>query len=56
MKEFVEVHELVPERLWALDEIRRTTMFVVNGDDRAMLVDTGFGLSDLRGIVSRLCR
>ncbi|MGI6315778.1 MAG: MBL fold metallo-hydrolase [Christensenellales bacterium] len=55
MKEFVEVHELVPERLWALDEIRRTTMFVVNGDDRAMLVDTGFGLSDLRGIVSRLC-
>lgn len=55
MRDFAEIQELVPGKLWSVDEIRRTTMFVVNGRDKAMLVDTGFGLSDLPGIVRKLC-
>lgn len=41
--------------LWALDEVGRTVMYVVNGQDAALLIDTGFGLSDLKQVVRTLC-
>ena len=44
--------KVIPLRpdLWALDEVGKTIMYVINGRDKALLVDTGFGLSDLRRI------
>ena len=49
--------KVIPLRpdLWALDEVGKTIMYVINGRDKALLVDTGFGLSDLRRIVYELC-
>ena len=41
--------------LWALDEVGKTVMYLINGDDKALLIDTGFGLSDLKSIVRELC-
>ncbi len=41
--------------LWALDEIGKTVMYVINGSKKALLIDTGLGLSDLRETVRTLC-
>jgi glyoxylase-like metal-dependent hydrolase (beta-lactamase superfamily II) len=43
------------ENLWVLDEICKTNMFVIKGDKCALLIDTGFGLSDLKQVVRGLC-
>jgi glyoxylase-like metal-dependent hydrolase (beta-lactamase superfamily II) len=43
------------ENLWALDEISKTNMFVIKGNKYALLIDTGFGLSDLKQLVKGLC-
>lgn len=50
----VEIYPIRPH-LWALDEVRKTTMYVYEGTDRVLLIDTGFGLSDLKKIVGGLC-
>ena len=36
--------KVIPLRpdLWALDEVGKTIMYVINGRDKALLVDTGF--------------
>ena len=44
----------IKDDLWALDELERTTMFVVKGRERAMLLDTGFGTADLKATVHKL--
>ena len=41
--------------LWALDEIGKTVMYVINGSKKALLIDTGLGLSDLKETVRTLC-
>ena len=40
------------DNIWALDEVNKTVMYVVNGSEKALLVDTGFGLSDLKKTVT----
>lgn len=49
--------KIVPLRpdLWALDEVGKTIMYVINGREKALLLDTGFGLSDLKHAVRELC-
>ena len=56
MKEipFAEIYQ-IRDHLWAIDEIRKTTMYVYEGRDRVLLLDTGFGLLDLKKVVGGLC-
>lgn len=41
--------------LWVINELGKTHMFLINGADKALLVDTGLGISDLPSIIRRLC-
>lgn len=50
----LKITQLRPD-LWALDEVGKTVMYVINGSAAALLIDTGFGLSDLKGTVKKLC-
>lgn len=43
------------KNLWALDEVGKTVMYLINGKSRALLIDTGFGLCDLKQTVRELC-
>lgn len=43
------------EDLWALDEAGKTVMYVINGRKKALLIDTGLGLTDLKETVKALC-
>ena len=45
----------IRENLWAIDEIGRTIMYLYVGSEKALLLDTGFGLLDLQELVNRLC-
>lgn len=51
---WITVHQL-QENLWALDEVEKTTLFLYRGRERALLLDTGFGLENLREIAESLC-
>ncbi len=50
----LKIIQLRPD-IWALDEVAKTVMYVVNGSEKVMLVDTGFGLSDLKQVICDLC-
>ena len=52
--EFAEIYR-IRDNLWAVDEIRKTTLYVYEGRDRVLLLDTGFGLLDLKALVGGLC-
>lgn len=39
---------------WEIDEFDCASMFLIIGEERAMLIDTGFGIGDLRGAVEML--
>lgn len=52
--QWVSIHEIAPH-LWAIDEMHKTTMFVYEGEQRVLLLDTGFGLADLPALVRSLC-
>lgn len=39
---------------WEIDEFDNASMFLLIGAERAMLIDTGFGVGDLRGAVEML--
>ena len=41
--------------LWAINEIDKTVMYVINGTERALLLDTGLGLTDLKEEILKLC-
>lgn len=41
--------------LWAINELDKTTMYLINGTDKVLLIDTGLGISDLKNIIRRLC-
>lgn len=43
------------EDLWAINEIDKTVMYVINGTERALLLDTGLGLTDLKEEILKLC-
>lgn len=51
---FTEIHQIKPN-LWALDEIGKTIMYVYEGEKRVLLLDTGFGLTNLKELVNTLC-
>ena len=50
---FAEIYQ-IRENLWAIDEIRKTTLYVYAGREKVLLLDTGFGLLDLKQLVSEL--
>ena len=52
--EYAQVHP-IGERLWAIDEIGKTILYLYEGDERVLLVDTGFGLLDLKKLAEELC-
>ena len=51
---FAEIYR-IKDNLWAIDEIRKTTLYVYEGSEKVLLLDTGFGLLDLKKLVGELC-
>lgn len=53
----MELYRIVPlrENLWAISEGERSVMYVINGEERTLLLDTGFGMVPLAGVVKELC-
>ena len=45
----------VGEGIWAIDEQGAVTMYLVRGEEKCLLLDTGWGISDLPGLVGSLC-
>lgn len=45
----------VQPNLWAVDELERTTSFIYAGTERALVVDTGFGLANYKQLLAELC-
>ena len=45
---------LVGHRTWAIDDNGQDTMYLVVGSERCLLVDTGWGVGDLPGLVASL--
>ncbi|MEZ3487720.1 MAG: MBL fold metallo-hydrolase [Lachnospiraceae bacterium] len=43
------------DNLWAINEMDQTTMYLINGASKALLIDTGFGLTDLKKTIRSLC-
>ncbi len=43
------------ENLWAMNEMDQTTMYLINGADKALLIDTGLGVTDLKHTIHNLC-
>ena len=43
------------ENLWAINEMDQTTMYLINGASKALLIDTGLGVTDLKQTVYDLC-
>lgn len=41
--------------LWAINEIDKTVMYLINGADKVLLIDTGFGFVDLKGLIREVC-
>lgn len=52
--EFTKVEHL-REDLWVINELDKTFMYLINGAERALLLDTGLGISDLPEIVESIC-
>ena len=50
----IEIYQ-IRDNLWAVDEIRKTTMYIYEGQEKVLLLDTGFGLVDLHALIHRLC-
>lgn len=54
MEEIYQVHQ-IKENLWAIDEVGKTLMYLYAGEETALLLDTGFGLTDLKALAASLC-
>lgn len=48
-----EVHEIAP-KTWCLSEFRLVNAFLLEGEEKAALIDTGAGIGDLLGVVREL--
>ncbi len=46
----------VAEKVWAIDDHGSDKMYLIEGKDRALLVDTGLGVGDLAGCVQSITR
>lgn len=53
----MDFYRIIPlrENLWAISEVGKTVMYVINGQEKVLLLDTGFGLVPLRDVVRKLC-
>ena len=53
----MDVYRVIPlrENLWAVSELEKTVLYVINGREKALLLDTGFGLVNLPELVRGLC-
>ena len=45
---------LVASQTWAIDDHGSDVIYLIAGDERALLVDTGWGVGDLPGLVTSL--
>ena len=45
--------ELIYDGIWQITGPANDLMYLVTGTKKAMLVDTGMGVGDLRGVVKR---
>lgn len=43
------------ENLWAVNEMNKTTMYLINGAEKALLIDTGLGLTNFHQIIYERC-
>ena len=43
------------EGIWAIDEHGTNTMYLICGEEKCLLLDTGWGIGDLQGLVESLC-
>ena len=41
-------------KTWLIDEYHAVQMFLIEGDEKAMLIDTGAGIGDLKAQVEKL--
>ncbi|MEG0768511.1 MAG: hypothetical protein RSG59_01205, partial [Ruthenibacterium sp.] len=46
--------QLVSENVWAIDEFGVALMYLVIGQKKALLIDTGMGLSNVKKVVETL--
>lgn len=53
MDEWLKVTEAAPD-VWAIDDRGEDTMYLVAGKDKALLIDTGWGVGDLPDVLSKL--
>lgn len=53
----MQLSRIIPleKDLWAINEIDKTVMYLINGTEKALLLDTGFGLTDLKETIRQLC-
>lgn len=40
--------------IWEIDEFDCASIFLIIGEERALMIDTGFGIGDIRGVVEML--
>ena len=43
------------EKLWVIDEQQKVSLFVLNGSEKVLLIDTGSGMLDLHEEIRKLC-
>ena len=45
----MQLSRIIPleKDLWAINEIDKTVMYVINGTEKVLLLDTGFGLTSV---------
>lgn len=43
------------DQLWAVDEQQKVTLFIINGSEKVLLIDTGSGLINLKKVIRDLC-
>lgn len=53
----MQLSRIIPleKDLWAVNEIDKTVMYVINGTEKVLLLDTGLGLTDLKKTILELC-
>lgn len=52
--EEIEITELCPD-IWAINEMDKVTMYLINGTKTALLIDTGLGITDLKRVIAEKC-
>lgn len=45
----------IRQNLWAINELDKVTMYLVNGKEEALLLDTGLGITDLKQVIQEIC-